>query len=73
MYNKPTISTSYSVDGQTWSQDRFIHAGSSGETQKRLVWWQQGFMRDRRIQRFRGTSEAHITILRLEARLEPLA
>ena len=69
----PTISTSYSVDGQAWSQDRFILAGSSGDSQKRLVWWQQGFMRDRRVQRFRGTSHAHISMLRLEARLEPLA
>lgn len=69
----PTISTSYSFDGQAWSQDRFILAGSNGESQKRLVWWQQGFMRDRRVQRFRGSSHAHMSMLRLEARLEPLA
>lgn len=68
----PQISTSYSVDGVTWSQERFISAGKQGDRLKRMVWWQQGMMRDRRIQRFRGDSDAHISVLRLEAKLEPL-
>ena len=67
------ISTSYSVDGETWSQDKFIKAGMQGDRTKRLVWFQQGSMRNWRIQRFRGTSDAHISIARLEAQLEPLA
>jgi hypothetical protein len=68
----PTISTSYSTDGLSWSQDRFIGAGTTGDTRKRLVWFQQGNMESIRMQRFRGDSDAHISFLRLEARLEPL-
>lgn len=71
--SSPTVSTSWSVDGQVWSQDRFISAGRFGERKKRLVWFQQGHMRNWRIQRFRGDSDAHISIARLEAELEPLA
>ena len=70
---EPTISTSYSVDGQTWSQERFISAGKHGERAKRLIWLQQGFMRHWRLQRFRGTTQAHISVARLEARIEPMA
>jgi hypothetical protein len=69
----PQITTSYSLDGLSWSQDRTISAGGLGETKKRLVWLRQGFMRSWRIQRFRGDSEAHLSFMRLEARLEPLA
>jgi hypothetical protein len=68
----PTISTSYSTDGMSWSQDRFIGAGNTGDTRKRLVWFQQGHMESIRMQRFRGDSDAHVSFLRLEARLEAL-
>jgi hypothetical protein len=68
----PKISTSYSVDGETWSQDRFISAGETGNRKKRLVWLQQGPVRNWRIQRFRGTSDAFISPARLEAEIEPL-
>lgn len=67
------ISTSYSVDGVSWSQDRSIAAGTTGNTKKRLVWFQQGHMRNWRIQRFRGDSQAHLSFIRLEAQIEPLA
>lgn len=67
------ISSSYSLDGVSWSQDRVIGAGAHGERSKRLVWLQNGMMRDRRIQRFRGDSDSQLAIIRLEARLEPLA
>ena len=69
----PVITTSYSLDGRAWSQDNTIAIGTIGNSIKRLVWWRQGFMRDRRIQRFRGESQAHLAVLRLEARLEPLS
>lgn len=69
----PTISTSYSVDGETWSQQKYIKAGMLGQRQKRLVWFQQGWMRNWRIQRFQGTSDAHIACARLEAKIEALA
>jgi hypothetical protein len=69
----PTIWTQYSVDGETWSGERSISAGRVGERAQRLTWRGCGKMQDRRIQRFRGTSDAHIAVARLEARLEALA
>lgn len=68
----PTLSTRYSLDGETWSQYRFISAGKIGERQKRLVWIQQGAMRQWRIQRFNGTSDSRLSLARLEARVEAL-
>jgi len=69
----PQISTSYSVDGETWSQDKSIKVGMQGDRAKRIIWLQQGAMRHYRMQRFRGDSQSFITIARLEARIEPLA
>ena len=69
----PIITTSYSLDGLAWSQDQAIRAGKIGHSLKRLLWLQQGFMRNWRIQRFRGTSDAHLAFMRLEAQVEPLA
>jgi len=68
----PQISTSYSLDGQSWSQDRYIRVGTTGNTKKRLAWFQQGNMRNWRIQRFRGDSDAHLSFARLEAQIEGL-
>ena len=70
--SNPQISTSYSVDGKTYSQERSISVGTIGSN-KRLTWFQQGHMRNWRIQRFRGDSDAHVSFIRLEAQLEPLA
>jgi len=69
----PIITTSYSVDGVAWSQDRPLRVGTTGNTTKRLAWFQQGHMRNWRIQRFRGDSQAHLSFVRLEAQIEPLA
>jgi len=68
----PMITTSYSLDGRTWSQDKAISAGTTGGTLKRLVWFQQSITRNMRIQRFRGDSQSHMSFLRLEAQIEPL-
>jgi hypothetical protein len=68
----PVIWTSYSVDGVTWSLERSIKAGRQGQRTKRLVWISQGDMDHWRIQKFRGTSDAHLSVARLEAQLEPL-
>lgn len=68
----PTIWTSYSLDGETFSQEHPIAAGKQGQRNKRLAWRRQGKMRNYRIQRFRGTSEAHMSFARLEAQIEPL-
>jgi len=69
----PTISTSYSVDGVTWSADKVVSVGGLGNRAKRIVWYQQGAMRNWRIQRFKGMSDAHLSFIRLEAQLEALA
>jgi hypothetical protein len=69
----PQISTSYSLDGLSYSQEKFIKVGTIGNTSKRLSWFQQGHMRNFRIQRFRGDSDSHISLARLEAKIEGLA
>ena len=69
----PMIGTSYSLDGETWSQSRFIRAGRVGERTKRLVWDRQGTFRNWRVQRFTGDSRAHLAFARLEVRSEALA
>jgi hypothetical protein len=68
----PQISTSYSLDGKAYSQQRFISIGTIGSN-KRLAWFQQGHMRNWRIQCFRGDSDAHVSFVRLEAQIEALA
>lgn len=68
----PTIWTSYSVDGETWSQEFAIQAGKKGDRTTKLSWLRQGIMQNWRIQKFRGTSDAFMSVARLEARIEPL-
>ena len=68
---EPQISTSYSVNGLSYSQERFISVGTYGSN-KRLSWFQQGNLQNWRLQRFRGDSDAHITYVRLEAQVETL-
>jgi hypothetical protein len=69
----PVMTTSYSLDGQTWSQPFPIQIGGQGEAIKRMAWFRQGYMRNFRTQRFSGDSQAHVSILRLEADAEALA
>ena len=67
-----TVWTSYSVDGETYSLRKGIKAGKQGQRTKRLMWLNQGAMRQWRTQRFEGTSDAMLAVARLEARMEPL-
>ena len=69
---KPTICTQYSLDGEVWSVEKYISTGLIGQRDKRLVWLQQGHMKNWRIQRFTGTSESRLSIARLEVQVEPL-
>ena len=69
----PLISTSYSIDGRSWSVDKSIRSGRFGQRAKRLVWFKQGHMRNWRIQRFNGDSRSNLAFGRLEATIEPLA
>jgi hypothetical protein len=68
----PQISTSYSVDGESWSQDKSVKVGKIGDRTKRIVWFQNGSMRHMRVQRFRGDSQANVAVARLEAQIELL-
>lgn len=68
----PAVWTSYSLDGEVWSQERLCRAGKQGDRTRRLTWLRQGHMRNWRIQKFRGTSDAFLSVARLEAQLEPL-
>lgn len=66
------ISTSYTVDGRLWSQQRSVTVGVLGDRLKRIVWRQQGKMRNFRVQKFTGDTKAYLAVARLEAELEPL-
>lgn len=69
----PLISTSYSSDGGvTFSKDRFIHSGQSGQRMKKLQWFKQGMWRTNRIQRFRGDSGSRLSILSIDPVISPL-
>jgi Phage stabilisation protein len=68
----PVIWHSYSVDGETWSRERPIPAGGQGQRGKRLQWRKCGKAMQYRMERFRGTSDARMSVARLEAELEAL-
>jgi hypothetical protein len=68
----PVVWTSYSLDGETWSDEKYCKAGKQGDRTRRLTWIRQGSMRNWRIQKFRGTSDAHCSFARLESQMEPL-
>lgn len=71
----PTIWTSYTVDGQTWSQEDPIYTGYKGERNHRLVWLEQGGFTDNqiwRIQKFRGNSDSHVSVAALLMEIEAL-
>lgn len=70
--NDATIWTQYSVNGVTWSNRRYTKAINRGDLNARIQWLQMGHMQNYRMQRFGGTSDAHMTVARLEARMEPL-
>lgn len=65
------IATQYSIDGIGWSNPKTIMVGHNGRL-KRMVWFNQGHMRNWRIQRFFGDSASRISVARLEARVEAL-
>lgn len=68
----PVVWTSYSHDGQTWSMEKSARAGRQGKRSQRIAWRTQGELRHTRVQRFRWTSDAHLSVARLEAIMEPL-
>lgn len=68
----PRVSTSYSTDGVTWSQDKSVKSGKLGDRNKRLQWLQQGMWTNFRIQRFRGDSTSRLSAIKLNAEIEAL-
>lgn len=68
----PTVWTSYSVDGVTWSLEQPKTNLMQGDRLSKVAWLQQGILRQWRVQRFRGFSDSMLTVARLEARLEAL-
>lgn len=44
-----------------------------GDRMKRIAWFQQGYMRSWRAQRFQGDSRARLAVARLEITLEALS
>lgn len=68
----PSIYTQYSLDGESWSMPKYVKVGKFGERLKRIVWLGQGSMDHIRMQRFVGTSDARLSMARLEARIEGL-
>lgn len=68
----PVVWTSYSLDGEEWSMEMPCSAGKQGDRLRRLTWLDNGDMENWRIQRFRGTSDAHMAVARLEIDIEAL-
>jgi hypothetical protein len=66
------VFTSYSIDGVVWSQERSCTIGVQGNRNKNIVWFRQGYTRNWRIQKFRGSSDAHISIVSIDIDAEPL-
>jgi hypothetical protein len=66
------ISVSYSDDGVTWSNERFVGTGSVGARLVRALWRRLGRFGNWRIFRFRGVARSQVGFLRLEAEIEPL-
>jgi len=69
----PQITTQYTEDGLNFSQPMTVSAGTQGNRAQRIAWRRQGRMKTWRSQRFTATTDAHISIARLEARFEGLA
>lgn len=68
----PTIWTSHSFDGVTWSMEKPKAAGKQGQRNKRIAWRQCGRLRHLRMQRFRGLTDCRASFARLEMQIEPL-
>jgi hypothetical protein len=68
----PVVWTSYSNDGETWSQEVPAKVGVQGNRAKRIKWIRQGHVRNWRVQKFRGLSESNISFAAVEMTIEAL-
>lgn len=69
----PLVYHSYTLDGLSWSVERSVRMGSSGQTQQRVVFRRVGRMENFRGDRFRGVASGPFSWARLEAELESLS
>jgi hypothetical protein len=69
----PQIGLQWSIEGDQWSNIRWIEAGRLGERTKRLSWRGCGKFSHWRTHRVIGTSDAPLSMARMEARIEALA
>lgn len=69
----PTVALSWTFDGQTWSQERFISMGGFGERQRRVQWRPKFRFRNYVGLRFRSANASIATWAVLTAQVEPLS
>lgn len=69
----PTCALSWTFDGQTWGQERFISTGAFGERRKRVQWRPKFRFQNYCGLRFRGANTAMATWAALEVQIEPLS
>jgi hypothetical protein len=69
----PTCALSWTLDGQTWSQERFISMGGFGERRKRVQWRPKVRFRNYVGLRFRSANASIATWAALEVQVEPLS
>jgi len=70
---EPHVWHRWSHDGVKFSSWRPKRAGRIGDRSRAIEWYRQGRAKQMRIFEFRGTSDAHIGVARLDARMQPLA
>jgi hypothetical protein len=70
---QPRVFFSYTLDGETWSNERAIDAGGRGDRRKRICWRPMFRMGNYAGLRFRGADTAMQAWARLEADIEGLS
>jgi hypothetical protein len=68
----PQMFLSWTVNGATWSQERAISMGSTGQREQRMQWRPKTKFSNYMGLRFRGASAAIASFARLEVDIEPL-
>lgn len=68
----PHLFFSWTTDGLTWSQERFISMGKQGQRAKRLAFRPKVRFEQFMGLRYRGANACIVSFMRLEAALEPL-
>jgi hypothetical protein len=69
----PTCALSWTFDGQTWSQERFISMGGFGERRRRVQWRPKFRFANYVGLRFRSANASIATWAALTAEIEPLS